>query len=688
MTATDPIVMTDANGHYPQHDTLSPHPPVPTSRRLQIYAFDPALAVDNATAGFATSTVSLPWGERFDAPLEAGPINEYLEVIDVDPESGRYYRPVDLNDPYLLATDGYPPSESNPQFHQQMAFAVAMYTIMTFERALGRRVLWSVSSSDHTYVPRLRIYPHALRARNAYYSPNKKALLFGYYPAPDNSDVYSIKGMWVFGCLSHDIVAHETTHAILDGINSRLIEDFGPDSLAFHEGLADIVALLQHFTFADAVKAEIGRHSGTLDSPTLLSGLARQFGFASQRSEGLPPGPLRDAIVQGMAKDTPDDLSRFTEAHQRGARLLSAVYAAFIEIYRREADKLLEVTVPTSPGMSLDPRVIDRLSQEAVVAASHLLTMCIRALDYLPPTTVNFGEFLRAIVTADRDLNPGDPFGYRKALIAAFRHFGVIPEDVRSLAEDSLWWDVWPPHNAVPSLHMRVPAIEHELDLDPLFEREAIHQQSKHNAAVIHELLMSDPALCATLGLVTEAKDRETGAPKLSMHCREPGKPLIEVHSVRMATRTGADRTLRQLFVSITQWRRGYLDEALQADVDSGKIEPPEPDFKVRGGVTLVIDLRTYRSPRVPRYGGVTHAAPTPLFSLHRTVVMQPADDDERLRSMRRHRVEVDAAAMAFAYAAPAGGQVEPLAVLHAERTRANARPVAATSPSPVTPAA
>jgi hypothetical protein len=30
-----------------------------------------------------------------------------------------------------------------PQFHQQMVFAVAMRTINTFERALGRPVLWA-----------------------------------------------------------------------------------------------------------------------------------------------------------------------------------------------------------------------------------------------------------------------------------------------------------------------------------------------------------------------------------------------------------------------------------------------------------------------------------------------------------------------------------------------------------------
>ena len=50
--------------------------------------------------------------------------------------------PVDLDDPRLLAQDGWAPSEGNPQFHQQMVYAVAMKTIEHFERALGRPVLW------------------------------------------------------------------------------------------------------------------------------------------------------------------------------------------------------------------------------------------------------------------------------------------------------------------------------------------------------------------------------------------------------------------------------------------------------------------------------------------------------------------------------------------------------------------
>ena len=74
---------------------------------------------------------------------QPGPIGEYIEVVDVDPASQCCYAPVDLNDPYILTQIGLTPSEASPQFHQQMAYAVAMKTIEHFERALGRVALWA-----------------------------------------------------------------------------------------------------------------------------------------------------------------------------------------------------------------------------------------------------------------------------------------------------------------------------------------------------------------------------------------------------------------------------------------------------------------------------------------------------------------------------------------------------------------
>jgi hypothetical protein len=69
-----------------------------------------------------------------------------------------------------------------------------------------------------------------------------------------------------------------------------------------------------------------------------------------------------------------------------------------------------------------------------------VLHVCIRALDYLPLIDVTFGEYLRAIITADSDAVPLDERGYRVAFIEAFRRRGIYPRDVRSLAVESLRW--------------------------------------------------------------------------------------------------------------------------------------------------------------------------------------------------------------------------------------------------------
>ena len=154
--------------------------PNPPCRRLRAFAFDPILSRQLETYEVNLVTIEVPWEDAVDY----GPTDSYLEVVDYDPASQAFYAPVYLNEPKLLAQDGLPPSEGNPQFHQQMVYAVARKTIEHFEQALGRRALWS---SRHTlvngryeeeYVERLRIYPHALREANAYYSSAKKALVW------------------------------------------------------------------------------------------------------------------------------------------------------------------------------------------------------------------------------------------------------------------------------------------------------------------------------------------------------------------------------------------------------------------------------------------------------------------------------------------------------------------------------
>ncbi len=73
-------------------------------------------------------------------------------------------------------------------------------------------------------------------------------------------------------------MAHEVTHALLDGMREHFREPSGPDVLAFHEAFADLVAFFQHFSYEKVVEAAIRNSRGNLGEATLLTDIARQFG--------------------------------------------------------------------------------------------------------------------------------------------------------------------------------------------------------------------------------------------------------------------------------------------------------------------------------------------------------------------------------------------------------------------------
>src|SRR5215213_9151607 len=111
---------------------------MPPYRPLKVYAFDPTRG---STMG-NHMIINTPY-ER----LKRGPVGKYLEVIDYDANNKCYYQPVDLDDPRVMLGNGLDPSESNPQFHQQMVYAVASEMITRFESALGRSIKWSLGGS-------------------------------------------------------------------------------------------------------------------------------------------------------------------------------------------------------------------------------------------------------------------------------------------------------------------------------------------------------------------------------------------------------------------------------------------------------------------------------------------------------------------------------------------------------------
>jgi hypothetical protein len=561
---------------------------------LRGYAFDPSLSIQLDTASINEIIFNVPWEDVED--MRPGPVGEYLEVVDVDPASGCCYQPVDLNDRQLLAQNGLPPSEGNPHFHQQMVYAVSMTTIRNFERALGRWALWSPKMSgedqggDSTdreieYVPRLRICPHALREANAYYSPTKKALLFGYFPATSDSPEMHLPGGMVFTCLSHDIIAHETTHALLDGMHRRFIESTNPDTLAFHEGFADIVALFQHFTFPEVLRHQLAKTRGDLESENLLGQLAQQFGRAIGNY-----GALRDALGEEdklgewkLKSPNPDDYQTVLEPHDRGAILVGAIFDAFVRVYKRRVADLLRIATSGTGVLSegaLHPDLVTRLAMEASKAAQHILTICIRGLDYCPPVDLTFGEYLRALITADSDLVPDDRHGYRIALIESFRRRGIYPSNVRTLSVESLRWKAFKDQGGQSdpgSLEGVAVKLRSLFQGRPPFEnRASMYSGTKDIRKSLHSLFRSDFATDTNFQLMTGLVLSSVAKSPRGLTMDSDGNPSFEIHSVQPAQRVGPDGTrLNQVIISITQKRIIHR---------SGGVI-------FRGGCTLILDL-------------------------------------------------------------------------------------------------
>jgi hypothetical protein len=379
----------------------------PVKRPLRVFTMDST----TARADGAVGSVEVPW-----EPLRPGPEGA---LFIVDPGKGNLG--VDLDDRRILIRGGLDPSVSDVLFHQQMIYAVCSKVYAQFRQALGRLVAWGFAK------PKLRLVTHVDNLENAEYDPQLGEIRFGCFTARQAGARIRPPGK-VYTCLSHDIIVHEFTHALLDGLRSRFTIPTSNDVLGFHEGFADLIAFLQHFTYSDVLQEQIRRSGGELTKCLGIAGIAQQFG------EVTVGGPLRCAIA-----DKDRAYRAGMESHEMGGVLLSAVFDAFSNVYQRKAAPFLAMAYRPPSGYMTSELVL-YLAQKASELASQFLNMCIRALDYCPPFDLQLGEYLRALITADRELVPSDPWGYRDALIGAFAARGIYPPGVNQLSEDALVW--------------------------------------------------------------------------------------------------------------------------------------------------------------------------------------------------------------------------------------------------------
>jgi hypothetical protein len=386
--------------------------PSPREFELTILAQDPSVTdpfAKDPSRSILRAKVRVP-----ARTLRPGPRGPRFHLVDYDPTTHTLFPPYELSDGSGAVRDRFKDAtddevRSDHRFHAQNVYVIASRTLGAFEAALGRRIPWAFGSHQ------LYLVPHAFQEANAYYSDTDQALLFGdYEPASGTT----------FTCLSHDIVAHETTHAILDGLRRRFDVPGLPDQLAFHEGFADVVALLSVFSMTEVVNRLL--FLGTRDTLTRADVSIDALKELSLAKIGEELGDALGERGQGLRNSTRQDPTEawkdagnleWEEPHRRGEIFVAVVMQALLQIWSNRLDGLIQANRLNRA----------RAAEEGSKSASHLLSMLIRAIDYCPPVDFEFADFLDATLLSDQEVAPDDEHDYRQTVIDSFAAFGIRP---------------------------------------------------------------------------------------------------------------------------------------------------------------------------------------------------------------------------------------------------------------------
>ena len=526
-------------------------------RALWVFTVDPSLQKRDGEI----QKIRIPY-----EPLEPGPVGGLFAVDTSAPPAGTSYRAVDLDDPKLLRSRGVHPDEADARFHGQMVYAIASLTYEAFRKALGRLPGWAFDNKTPGQPNRLVLAPFAREQANAFYSRKDGKVSFGYTVTGDDHEVFPPNKV-IFTTLSSDVITHEVSHAILDGLRPYFSEPTNPDVPAFHEAFADLMAIFQRFNFADFVKAQLRSANGDISAGTFLDAIAPEIGYVTNSFQGLrnymaKKGDLIEDAASGETRVTTLKMAGEQE-HRRGAVLADAVFEAFVNVVKARTRPIIRLATggrATLRDGEMNEELLDHLTARTRRIAGQFRNICIRAIDYCPPVDLNFGDYLRAIITADTTLVSSDPHGYREALINAFRRRGIYPEFVRTMSERALVWG-GPMRDYAPISAFNLGNLQFNGDPGAVPK----YEDAKAHALALARAINDDPALMDEMGL--RPPSNQNGAEV------EP----FEVSSLRTARRAGPDGQISfDLIAEVVQCCRVPLGD--------GRTAP------YRGGSTIIFD--------------------------------------------------------------------------------------------------
>jgi hypothetical protein len=394
----------------------------------------PVLIQDPAVAGGTTAIRSIlhPVVVKDPAGFTAGPTCRRIAVVDLDFHSGKLGTPVPLDPkgspyrdigayqvdvPYRRGVRSMPWARSRTKrdvgtlgsiarqdaFLKVSVFGTVVRTLGLIQdpAVLGREVRWAFPGQQ------LLVVPRAGELDNAFYHRESRSLQF-YYGTIGKREA-------VFSGLSQDIVAHEAAHAVIDGIAPSLHDAISSESLAIHEGLADITAAL-----LSARNRELVGHSDNEAAVAQMVGSSRFSRIAEEFGRWRGHGDaLRDVCNTKSLDPHAREDSRIdgSSPHSLSEVLSGLLFKVFCAVYTTAADDpALWKRIYKGPSAGAET-----MRLWSSFAGNRVLSLAFRGLDWLPPGEASFGDLVAAMVAADRLFLPREELARRVLIEEAGR---------------------------------------------------------------------------------------------------------------------------------------------------------------------------------------------------------------------------------------------------------------------------
>ena len=473
-------------------DPQSPEVPLP-------YAFGARVLMwkqDPSVADMGTRKAFLP-GVVLAGPRDA-------RIASVDPAIS----PVEPN-----AFGDFVTMPDTPQFDAVHTFAVVRQTLTMYQRSLSSSgaempLPWQWNSSIDT-AP-LQVFPYGLpNVMNAFYSRTQNCLKFGDF-------VPSGQAERVFTCRSFDIVAHETGHAVLDGLKPHwLLADAPPQTGGLHEAFGDLTAIFLALSQLDQCEAVVAQTKARLHDKTFLADIAEQFGLALGSTTGLRNADNDLTLSQAG-----------TQVHAISQVFTGGVYDVLADLFALERN----------PALEDDAAVLHRV-------ASYLRGLVLRALIAAPDIAATYADVVNEMLRLV--LEDGKPDSYTQSIRNQFTLREVVGEpdaanDAPPAAEPATEADA--PAPAGPN---GVPPVDSQLPGKPLAPACRVHVRLAAAVCDAPGAQQDRRACCGTMNLaeyydIERVLDAEAQA--LARWCAERGRngPAGEQPPVDAGTPSGA----------------------------------------------------------------------------------------------------------------------------------------------------